>query len=145
MYPGEAGPLGNECVGEITEVGREVVGFKPGDRVAAVGSACFATFVTTKASLVAPLPPALDAIDAATLPITFLTADAALVELAKLQAGERVLVHAGAGGVGLAAIQIARRIGAEVYATAGSPEKRAYLRSSRSAACRGLAQHGICG
>ena len=64
---------------------------------------------------------------AASLPVAFLTAEYALTHLARLQRGERVLIHAGAGGVGLAAIQVAQRAGAEIFATAGSPEKRDYL------------------
>ena len=64
---------------------------------------------------------------AAALPIAFLTAEYALYDLANLSRGERVLIHAAAGGVGLAAVQIAQRLGAEVYATAGSPEKHRFL------------------
>ena len=66
---------------------------------------------------------------ACTIPITFLTAYYALRHLAGLQQGERVLVHAGAGGVGQAAIQIAQHVGAEIFATAGSDEKREFLRA----------------
>lgn len=58
-----------------------------------------------------------------------MTAHAALIRLARLQAGERVLIHAAAGGVGHAAIEVARQLGAEIYATAGSPEKREYVRA----------------
>jgi NADPH:quinone reductase-like Zn-dependent oxidoreductase/acyl carrier protein len=129
MYPGDAGPLGNECVGEISAVGPGVTGFAPGDAVVAVGGACFSTFVTTSAELVAKRPEKLSDVEAATVPIAFLTAEQALVQIARLQPGERVLIHAAAGGVGMAAVQIARRLGAEVYATAGSEEKRAYVMS----------------
>src|SRR5690606_24657404 len=64
-----------------------------------------------------------------TVPITFLTAHYALMQLAHLEPGERVLIHAAAGGVGLAAIQICQHIGAEIFATAGSDEKHEFLRS----------------
>ena len=74
-------------------------------------------------------PASIDHDEACTIPITFLTAYYGLVRLAQLQPGERVLIHAGAGGVGLAAIQIAQQIGAEIFATAGSEAKRDFLRS----------------
>ena len=75
-------------------------------------------------------PAGLSAAEAATLPAAFATAHHALVTQGRLMAGERVLIHAAAGGVGMAAVQIAQRIGAEIFATAGSPEKRAALRAS---------------
>ncbi len=73
-------------------------------------------------------PPQLSFEEAATLPIAFLTASYALDHLAHLSAGERVLIHSATGGVGLAAVQLARRVGAEIFATAGTPEKREYLK-----------------
>ncbi len=75
------------------------------------------------------MPEAMTFDDAATIPITFLTALYALAKIGRLTAGERVLIHAAAGGVGMAAVQIAQRLGAEVYATAGSDRKRDLLRS----------------
>src|SRR5207244_1796919 len=74
-------------------------------------------------------PAGLSVEEAATIPIAFSTAYHALLDVARLSRGETVLIHGGAGGVGLAAIQIARQVGATVFATAGSPEKREYLRS----------------
>jgi acyl transferase domain-containing protein/NADPH:quinone reductase-like Zn-dependent oxidoreductase/acyl carrier protein len=129
MYPGEAGALGNECVGVVTAVGPGVDGVAPGDVVVALGTECLATYVTVDANTAVPLPDGLDPVEAATVPITFLTADYALRDCAAMRPGDRVLVHAGAGGVGIAAIQIALRAGARVYATAGSDEKRQYLRA----------------
>ncbi|MGA8528326.1 MAG: type I polyketide synthase, partial [Acidobacteriaceae bacterium] len=129
MYKGEAGPLGGECAGVVTRVGDGVPGFKPGDEVVAVGPGCFRTFVTANAELVWKKPERLSFAAAAALPIAFLTAQYALMDVARIQPGESVLIHAGAGGVGLAAIQIARAAGAVVLATAGSEEKRAWLRA----------------
>ena len=85
--------------------------------------------MTTAAHAVAAMPANLDFDRAAGVPIVFLTAQYALETLARLAPGERVLIHAAAGGVGLAAIQIARLLGAEVFATAGRPDKRDHLRS----------------
>ncbi|NIF68462.1 zinc-binding dehydrogenase, partial [Burkholderia sp. Cy-647] len=88
----------------------------------------FATRVVTRADAIAAKPARLSFEEAATIPTTFFTAWYALVELARLRRGERVLIHGGAGGVGIAAIQIARHFGAEVFATAGSDEKREFVR-----------------
>ncbi|MFI6230390.1 SDR family NAD(P)-dependent oxidoreductase [Micromonospora echinospora] len=122
MYPGEAGPLGLECVGEVVALGADVGGLAVGDRVVALAPASFGSFVTVDADLVAPLPAVVGDADGATIPVTFLTALYALEHIARLKPGQRVLIHAAAGGVGLAAVQLAQAIGAEVYATA-SPAK----------------------
>jgi NADPH:quinone reductase-like Zn-dependent oxidoreductase/acyl carrier protein len=106
-----------------------VSGFAVGDRVVAVAPDAFASFVVAKAALVAPMPPRLSFEEAAALPIAFLTATIALDDVARLGEGERVLIHAATGGVGLAAVQIASRAKAEIFATAGSDEKRARLRA----------------
>lgn len=128
-YPGDPGPLGLECAGEITAVGEGVDEFRVGDAVVALGRGCFRTFVTVPAAFVARKPERLSFEEAATIPITFMTAHYGLCHLARMSAGDRVLIHAAAGGLGLAAIQLALRAGAEVFATAGSEEKRSYLRS----------------
>ncbi|WP_414450288.1 SDR family NAD(P)-dependent oxidoreductase [Burkholderia sp. 22PA0099] len=120
--------IGMELAGRIVRVGRDVSGFAPGDAVLGFAPACFATRVVTRADAIAPKPERLSFEEAATIPTTFFTAWYALVELARLRRGERVLVHGGAGGVGIAAIQIARHFGAEVFATAGSDEKREFVR-----------------
>ena len=129
MYPGDPGPLGLECAGEIVALGEGVEHVHMGERVLALAPASFSTFVTTAAAYVVPKPDALSFAEAATIPITFLTAAYALHHLAHIAAGERVLIHAAAGGVGMAAVQLAQRAGAEIFGTAGSPEKRAFLQA----------------
>ena len=138
LYPGLDGqepPLGIEASGVVSAVGEGVDRFAVGDEVFGVAPGCFASHATTGEYALATKPTRLTHDEAATLPITFLTAHHALVRLAQLAPGERVLIHAGAGGVGLAAIQIAQHLGAEVFATAGSEAKReTYLRSSWASA-----------
>jgi acyl transferase domain-containing protein/D-arabinose 1-dehydrogenase-like Zn-dependent alcohol dehydrogenase len=129
IQPGEAGPLGNECAGRIVAVGAGVEGLRPGDEVVAIAQGSFATLLTADARCVARKPESLSFEDAAVLPIVFLTATEALLDVARLAAGERVLIHAAAGGVGLAALQLARSAGAEIFATAGSAAKRELLAS----------------
>ena len=97
--------------------------------VVGLAPASFASYATTLAEFVAAKPEHLSFEEAATIPICFLTVQHALRRLGRMQPGERVLIHAASGGVGLAAIQIARQVGAEIFATAGSPRKREYLRS----------------
>ncbi|MDQ6434985.1 type I polyketide synthase [Mesorhizobium sp. LHD-90] len=128
LEDGFAGPtIGMECAGHIDAIGAGVTGFAIGDAVMAVAPAAFSTHVCVKRSGVAKLPAGVDPVAGATLPVAFLTAYYALVELARLRPGETVLVHGGAGGVGLAALQIAKAKGAKVIATAGSTEKRRLL------------------
>ncbi len=126
-YPGDAGELGDECAGVIVGVGAGVTHVAVGDEVIAFTPGTFATYVTGSAAMVVRRPRTLSAEQAASVPIVFLTASLALERIARVQAGQRVLIHAGAGGVGLAAVQIALRAGAEVFATAGSEGKRRYL------------------
>ncbi|MGI5341482.1 SDR family NAD(P)-dependent oxidoreductase [Streptomyces sp. CA-181903] len=121
--------LGMDCAGVIAAVGADVEGFAPGDRVVALASGAFASHVAVDAGAVAAMPPGMSFTGAATLPIVFGTVTHALGTLARLGPGESVLIHAGAGGVGLAALRYARSCGAEVLATAGSPAKRDLLRS----------------
>src|SRR5579875_6646 len=131
IYPGLGVgplPLGAECSGRITAVGEGVNDLRIGDEVLAVAPFAFGSHVLTRAELVVPKPPQWTFEEAATLPIAFLTAAYALEHLGHLSAGERVLIHSATGGVGLAAVQLARRAGAEIFATAGTPEKRAYLK-----------------
>ncbi|MFV0474043.1 MAG: SDR family NAD(P)-dependent oxidoreductase, partial [Pikeienuella sp.] len=120
--------LGMECAGVVTRAGA-ASGRKAGDEVIAFGPACFATHATIPARAVAPLPAGTSFDTAAAVPTIFITAQYGLVELANLRSDETVLIHGGAGGVGLAAVQIARRIGARIIATAGSPAKRRLLRA----------------
>lgn len=126
---GFAGPaIGMECSGEIERIGSGVTEFAVGDRVIAFGPSCFASHAITDAAAAVKLPDAISFEAGATLPTTFFTAYYALEYLARLQRGERVLIHGAAGGVGMAAIQIARRCGAEIFATAGTAEKRDVVR-----------------
>jgi acyl transferase domain-containing protein len=129
MYPGEFGALGAECAGIITRVGEGVKGLLPGDTVMALAPGGFSTHVKVRADYVAPLPAGLTWEEAASIPVVFLTTLYGLHRLGRMKSGDRVLIHAAAGGVGLAAIQLALRAGAEIFATAGSPEKRSYLRA----------------
>src|SRR5690606_6642693 len=127
MYPGDAGPLGSECAGVVTAVGEGVSHLRPGDEVIAITTRGFSTYTIANALLAVRKPAGLTFTEAATIPIAFLTAAYALNHLAQLRAGERVLIHAAAGGVGMAAVQLARLAGAEIFGTAGSPEKRELL------------------
>lgn len=133
LYPGITDrivPLGIECAGVVTAVGDEAARrFQVGDEVMGIAPYSFATHALTAEYAIVKKPKTLDFDEAATIPVTFLTAYYALVRLAHLAPGERLLVHAGAGGVGIAAIQIAKHLGAEVFATAGSEDKREFLRS----------------
>ncbi|MFE5592472.1 SDR family NAD(P)-dependent oxidoreductase [Streptomyces sp. NPDC056549] len=128
LYPGDPGPLGLEGAGVVTEVGPGVTGLAVGDRVMGLFSGAFGPVAVTDHRLVAVMPDAWTYAEAASAPIVFLTAYHALVDLAGLSAGERVLIHAAAGGVGMAAVQLARHLGAEVYGTAG-PAKWDALRA----------------
>ncbi len=122
-------PLGLECAGVIRAVGTEITHLSVGERVMAVltpGS--LATEVVVDARFVLPLPSTMTFAQAATLPLAYLTAWYALERLAKLQPGERILIHAAAGGVGQLALQVAQKCGATIYATA-SPPKWAFLQS----------------
>lgn len=121
LYPGEP-PLGIECAGEIVAKGVGVTGLEIGDAVMAIASGSFSQYVTVDANLVVPKPTRLTFEDAATIPESFLTAYWSLHHLAAIAPGDRVLIHAAAGGVGQAAVQLALLAGAEVFATA-SPSK----------------------
>jgi acyl transferase domain-containing protein/NADPH:quinone reductase-like Zn-dependent oxidoreductase len=126
LYPGQAVPLGAECAGVVDAAG-DAVPFKPGQRVFGCAAGCLGSLVTVPAASMATLPDDIGMAAAAGMPVAFLTALLGLDRLAGLRAGETVLIHAAAGGVGLAAVQIAQRAGATVFATAGSAAKRALL------------------
>jgi len=127
QYPGEPA-LGCECVGEVVTVGDAVQDLTVGQRVMAIAPNSFSPYVSVHRAMVIPVPEGLSLEAAATIPVAFLTAHYSLVQLAQLRAGERILIHAAAGGVGQAAIQIAQAIGADIIATA-SPGKWEVLRS----------------
>jgi phthiocerol/phenolphthiocerol synthesis type-I polyketide synthase C len=129
LIDGFAGPtFGLECAGIIRSIGSDVEGWAVGDRVMGFAPASLGTRVVTMADALASIPPGMSFAAAATVPVTFVTVKYALGHLAKLAPGEHVLVHAAAGGVGLAAIQYAKLCGAVVIATAGSEVKRSFLR-----------------
>ena len=128
LYPGDPGPLGGECSGRIIAVGAGVDHVAIGDAVLALAAGSFASHVVTRAEFVQPLPAGMTAEDGAAFAIAHLTALFCLEHLAALRAGQTVLIHAAAGGVGLAAVRLALRRGATVYATAGAPWKRDLLR-----------------
>ena len=130
VYPGldsSAPVLGVECVGIVTAVGAGVDSFEIGQRVVALGPGTFGTHVTTLADLVVAIPDDLTDCQAATVGGAYLTAWHSLCEVGRLAPGERVLIHSAAGGVGLAAVSIAKMIGAQIYATAGTQDKREML------------------
>jgi acyl transferase domain-containing protein/NADPH:quinone reductase-like Zn-dependent oxidoreductase/nucleoside-diphosphate-sugar epimerase/acyl carrier protein len=128
LYPGDPGDPGVECVGEIVAIGSGVESYNPGDRVLAIPRRGYCTYANAPVGMVFPCPPNLSVAEAATLLVAYLTAAYALRHVGGMARGHRVLIHAAAGGVGLAAVQLAQRAGAEIFATAGSPAKREYLR-----------------
>ncbi|MGW1140152.1 SDR family NAD(P)-dependent oxidoreductase [Streptomyces zhihengii] len=128
MYPGGAAPaIGNEAAGVVLETGPGVPGLAPGDAVFGLLPDSVGPVARTDHRFLAALPGGWSFETAAATPVAFLTAWMGLAELAGVRAGEAVLVHAGAGGVGMAAVQVARHLGAEVFATA-SPAKWGALR-----------------
>ena len=118
LLPFERNWFGVECAGEVVTVGSEVKDFQPGDKVIALAPGSFSQFVTTDANMVILKPDNLNFEEAATIPANFLTAYYALNKIAKISTGKRVLIHAAAGGTGMAAVKIAQQAGAEVFATA---------------------------
>ena len=126
--------LGIECAGVVTRAGAKT-NLKEGDRVASFAAGAFASHTTVPEACALPLPDALSAEEGATLPVAFLTADYALRDCARLEPGESVLIHGAAGGVGLAALQIASAMNLRIFATAGSPEKRRLLKALDVEAC----------
>jgi NADPH:quinone reductase-like Zn-dependent oxidoreductase/acyl carrier protein len=119
--------IGMEMAGRVERVGSAVADLKPGDRVMGIGPAAFSTHVRVRRDGVTKFPDRLDFAAAATVPVAFLTAYYAMVQLGHIEPGETILIHGAAGGVGLAALQIAKLKGAKVIATAGTVEKRRFL------------------
>ncbi|PRP97903.1 Erythronolide synthase, modules 3 and 4 [Enhygromyxa salina] len=141
MYPGEAGELGIEGAGLVTELGSRVRHLAVGDRVMGMMPAAFGPVTVTDSRVITKIPEHWSFEEAATVPIVFLTAYYALVGLGKLERGQKVLIHAATGGVGMAATQLARHLGAEVFGTASEPKwptarelgyDEAHLASSRT-------------
>jgi acyl transferase domain-containing protein/D-arabinose 1-dehydrogenase-like Zn-dependent alcohol dehydrogenase/acyl carrier protein len=140
IYPGDA-PIGSEGAGVVVEVGRDVDDLAVGDRVMGIFPDAFGPLAIGERELLARMPEGWSFTQAASVPIVYLTAYYALVDLARLKAGEALLLHGAAGGVGMAALQLAAHLGAEVFATA-HPDKwetlkklgvdEAHISSSRS-------------
>lgn len=120
--------VGMELSGVVTRTGKGVTGLHAGDEVIAFAPRAFATHAITRMEAVMKKPAAWSFEAAATIPTAFFTVYYALVELARVRPGERLLIHGAAGGVGIAAIQLARHLGLEIFATAGSEEKRDFVR-----------------
>ncbi len=129
VYPGEAGPLGLECAGEVVRRGKNVTQFQIGDEVVALAAGAFSSFVTVSEQMAVRKPMFLSFAETASLPAAFTTAYYALCHLARMNTKETVLIHSAAGGVGMAALQLAKRCGATVFATAGNAEKRSFVQS----------------
>ncbi|MEQ1974423.1 type I polyketide synthase [Xenorhabdus sp. SGI240] len=121
--------FGQEAAGIVTRIGTEVTGIRVGERVMCAGHSCLAEYVVMPQQVVAAIPPVLGFRQAAGIPVAFTTAWIALKHAANLQKGQRILIHSAAGGVGMAAMQVAQYLGAEVWVTAGSEEKRRLLLS----------------
>lgn len=122
--------LGIECAGVVSRVGMNVHDLIAGDRVCAMSEGAYSTFARCPATSAAKIPLSMSFDIAASIPVVYCTAYYGLVELGRLSEGERVLIHAAAGGVGQASIQIARMLGAEIYATVGNPEKKNFIMES---------------
>lgn len=121
--------IGMECEGEILEVGEGIRSdLLIGKRVMALLPGAFRSHVTIPGQFVVPSPKGLKKGLSAALPVTFLTAFHALEEVAHMKTGETILIHQATGGLGLAAIEVAKKIGAEIFATAGNETKRAILK-----------------
>ncbi|MCE9519801.1 MAG: SDR family NAD(P)-dependent oxidoreductase, partial [Verrucomicrobia bacterium] len=132
LYPAEtadARVFGDEVAGEVVAVGEGVTHLAVGDRAFGLAVFGLATHSMARAADVRRMPKGLSYEEASTIPVVFMTAWYALKKIARMKAGEMILVHAGAGGVGMAAIQIAHHLGAEVIASAGSSTKRALLKT----------------
>ncbi len=130
LYPGEAPDariFGDEVAGIVTAVGAGVTHVIPGDRVFGLAVFGLASQTLARGGDILRIPAGLGFEEAATLPVVFMTSWHCLCNVARMRKGETILVHAGAGGVGMAAIQIALHLGCNIIATAGSAAKRALL------------------
>lgn len=121
--------FGLECAGVVTKVGKDVKNVKVGDEIMATAPSCLGGFAYPLGVHVVQKPKHINWSEAASLPVVYTTAYFSLVHHCRLEKGEKILIHAAAGGVGIAAIHIAKAIGAEIYATVSSPDKRAYIES----------------
>jgi acyl transferase domain-containing protein/NADPH:quinone reductase-like Zn-dependent oxidoreductase/acyl carrier protein len=119
--------IGMEMAGTVVAIGSAVTDLSLGDDVMGIGPKAFSTHMVVARDGVTKVPHGIDLAAAATVPVAFLTAYYAMVELGRVREGETILIHGAAGGVGLAALQIAKLKGAKVIATAGTVEKRRFL------------------
>jgi len=126
LYPGDPGPIGGDFAGIVTQLGEGVTGVEVGQRVYGSMQGAFGSRFNVPAQFLAPIPDGISGVEAATIPAAALTVRLSF-DWAQLKPGDKVLIHAASGGVGLAAIQMAQQFGAEVFATA-STFKRATLR-----------------
>ncbi|KAL1883305.1 Type I Iterative PKS [Diaporthe australafricana] len=124
---GDASGLGVECSGVVTKLGPDVVDLHVGDRVAVIATSSYSTVLKTPADMCVKIPDNLSFEEAATMPSVFGTVIYGLLHLANLEAGQTVLIHSACGGIGIAAIQICRVVGAEVFVSVGTDEKIEYL------------------
>lgn len=121
--------FGLECAGVVTKVGKDVKNVKVGDEIMATAPNCLAGFAYPLGVHCVKKPKHINWNEAASLPVVYTTAYFSLIHHCRLEKGEKILIHAAAGGVGIAAIHIAKAVGAEIYATVSSPDKRAYIES----------------
>ncbi|KAI1472076.1 polyketide synthase [Daldinia caldariorum] len=122
--------LGLEASGVVTKVGPDVKELRPGDRVLLGGEGCFSTRMAVSEKTCAKIPDSLSFEDAATMPSVVATVIHGLLDIGQLQEGQTLLIHSACGGVGIAAIQIAKMVGADIYCTVGNEEKVQHLMST---------------
>jgi NADPH:quinone reductase-like Zn-dependent oxidoreductase len=127
VVPEDEHRLGHEGAGVVTRMGRDANSFHTGDRVVFYARGAFANRIRVPKEAAFSIPGSLSFEQAATMSVVYFTAVYSLMEIARVKKGQSVLIHSAAGGVGLASIQVCQYLGAEIYATAGSPEKRNFL------------------
>ncbi|OIQ93296.1 phthiocerol synthesis polyketide synthase type I PpsC [mine drainage metagenome] len=128
--PGASPILGLEVAGRVAALGEGVTEWRVGEQVTAlVPGGGYAEYCVAPAAHALPIPAGMSLADAASLPETWFTVWANLIDIGRLKAGERLLVHGGSSGIGLTAIQLANHVGAEVIVTVGSEEKAAFCRA----------------
>ncbi|TRX89754.1 hypothetical protein FHL15_009344 [Xylaria flabelliformis] len=130
IVPGDERMLGGEAAGVVTKVSPSVKGIEVGQRVVVFSKGCFANRVTAPLRRVHKIPDQMSFEEAATLCAVYLTSIYSLFDLASIRPGKRVLIHSAAGGVGIAAIQLAQYAGADIFVTVGTPQKRKYLQET---------------
>ncbi len=135
LAPGAAASMGTDIAGLVTRCGIGVQRFQAGDAVLGFASAGLASHAVVAQLALRPKPVSWSFAEAATVPTVFFTVWYALAEVARVRPGERILVHGAGGGVGLATLQIARRLGAEVIAAAGDPSRRDFVRLMGATHC----------